>query len=64
METETVSPVLDEAPTAAPVADERHLAAVMESLDRLMTIEIRPADGKLPAGIVSGLYGACRDYFG
>jgi hypothetical protein len=36
----------------------------MESLDRLMTIEIRPADGKLPAGIVSGLYGACRDYFG
>ncbi|WP_285246624.1 glutamate cyclase domain-containing protein [Pseudarthrobacter sp. efr-133-R2A-89] len=53
-----------EAPTAAPVADERHLAAIMESLDRLMSIEIRPADGKLPAGIVAGLYGACRDYFG
>ncbi|MDQ0103151.1 hypothetical protein J2T10_002808 [Paenarthrobacter nicotinovorans] len=53
-----------EAPTAAPVADDRHLAAVMESLDRIMTIEIRPADGKLPAGIVSGLYGACRDAFG
>lgn len=54
----------DKAPTAAPVADERHLGAVTESLDRIMSIEIRPADGKLPAGIVSGLYGACRDYFG
>ncbi|MFD0044189.1 glutamate cyclase domain-containing protein [Pseudarthrobacter scleromae] len=64
MTNQSVTPTLDEAPTAAPVADERHLAAVMESLDRLMTIEIRPADGKLPAGIVSGLYGACRDYFG
>lgn len=58
------TPISAEAPTAAPVADERHIAAVMESLDRIMSIEIRPADGKLPAGIVSGLYGACRDYFG
>jgi D-glutamate cyclase len=64
METDSVSTVLDEGPTAAPVNDERHLAAVMESLDRLMTIEIRPAGGRLPSGIVSGLYVTCRDYFG
>lgn len=42
----------------------QHDEIVGERLDRLMTVEIRPLSGGLPAGYVEPMYAACRRHHG
>ncbi len=51
-------------PTATPRSRDEHLGAVHESLDRLMTIEIRPRGGRLPSAVVASIHAICRVHQG
>lgn len=51
-------------PTATPRGRDEHLGAVHESLDRLMTIEIRPQGGRLPSAVVAPIHDICRVHHG